>query len=74
MQAVYNLLSAYFNRFYEIFAVPLTSTLRCQEELESEVWLCGFDCVLEIILYLASSQAPKSISLHRGQQKGKDFN
>jgi len=28
---------------------------------------------LEITLYLASSQAPKSISLHRCEQKGKNF-
>jgi hypothetical protein len=28
---------------------------------------------LEITLYLASSQAPKSISLHRREQKGKNF-
>jgi len=28
---------------------------------------------LEIILYSASSQAPKSISLHRREQKGKNF-
>jgi len=27
----------------------------------------------EITLYLASSQAPKSISLHRREQKGKNF-
>jgi hypothetical protein len=27
----------------------------------------------EIILYSASSQAPKSISLHRREQKGKNF-
>ncbi len=31
---------------------------------------CGSS--LEIILYLASSQAPKSISLHRLEQKGKN--
>jgi len=31
------------------------------------------DCDSEITLYLASSQAPKSISLHRREQKGKNF-
>jgi hypothetical protein len=31
------------------------------------------DCRLETTLYLVSSHAPKSISLHRREQKGKNF-
>jgi len=39
----------------------------------SDDWADSSDWNLETILYLASSQAPKSMSLHRSEQKGKNF-
>ena len=59
-------MSAGFNRFYILFlniAIYRSSVEVPEEVLDSS----------EVTLYLASSQAPKSISLHRCEQKGKNF-
>jgi len=37
----------------------------------SGCWLFGCEGISETTLYLPSSQSPKSISLHRCEQKGK---
>jgi hypothetical protein len=64
-----------FNKFCNI----LFSNIRLQAWSEgvSEALLGGSpdsgDCGSQIILYSASSHAPKSSSLHRREQNGKNF-
>jgi len=64
---IYNLLSAGFKKFPNILFLNI-AVYRSSAEVSEEVSGCS-----GIILYLASSQAPKSISLHRCEQKGKNF-
>jgi hypothetical protein len=63
---IYNLLSAACNRFYNIL-FPNVLAYRSSAEASEEV-----SDGSEVILYSTSSHAPKSINLHRSEQKGKD--
>lgn len=71
---IYNVLLADFNKFYQILF--LKTVVYCLSEDGGEVSdsppvSCGSGP--ETILYSAFSQAPKSISLHRREQKGKNL-
>ena len=71
---IYNVLSVGFNKFHKILF--LNAAVYCLSEGLSEEVSDGSpdscESGLETILYLESSQAPKSISLHRLEQKGKN--
>ena len=67
VQKNYNLLSAGFNKFYNILFLNIV-IYRSSAEVSG-----GVSEGFETILYLSSSQAPKSINLHRCEQKGKNF-
>ena len=74
-EGIYNLLSVVFNRFYNILFLGI-AVYRLPDGGSDEVSGRSLDCCdsgSETILYLASNQAPKSISLHRCEQKGKNF-
>jgi hypothetical protein len=67
VQKNYNLLSAGFNKFYNILFLNIV-IYRSSAELSG-----GVSEGFETILYLSSSHAPKSINLHRCEQKGRNF-
>jgi hypothetical protein len=71
---IYNELSVDFNNFYQILLLK-NVVYRLFEEVGevSDDPSDSCDSELDAILYSASSQAPKSMSLHRWEQKGKNF-
>jgi len=72
---IYNLSTAGFNIFLQHFMLLNVGIYFPEAEPEetSDGSLGFCDCNPEIILYLASNQLPKSTSLQRCEQKGKNF-
>ncbi len=73
-ETIYNVLSVDFNIFYKILSLKaaiysLSGDMGVLSDDSSGS--CGRDS--DTILYSASSHAPKSINLHRREQKGKNF-
>jgi hypothetical protein len=67
-------LLADFNKFYQILFLKTVAYCLSEDVVEvsgSPPGSCGSS--LETILYSAFSQAPKSISLQRREQKGKNL-
>ena len=71
---IYNVLQVDFNKFYQILLSKIAVYCVLKEaDDKSDEPLVSSGSGPDIILYSASSQAPKSISLHRREQKGKNF-
>jgi len=71
---IYNVFSVDFKKFYKILS-PKAAVyyLSGEMSLVSDDPPDSSDSGLDSILYSASSHAPKSINLHRREQKGKNF-
>jgi hypothetical protein len=70
---IYNVLYVDFNKFYKILLPKIV--VYCMSKGEGDVSddpPDSCDSGLDTILYSASSQALKSMSLHRREQKGKN--
>lgn len=71
---IYNVLWVNFKKFYQIFSLDVF--IYCVSEGKDEVSdgpPDSCDSGLDTILYSASSHAPRSMSLHRREQNGKNF-
>ena len=71
---IYNVFSVDFKKFYKILSLKaVVYCLPGEMSLVSDGPPDSCDSGPDTILYSASSHAPKSINLHRREQKGKNF-